>query len=94
MMGFYGLEVSLAEPITVTRSPDFAVREAGWLTPGNHNHLRMTRIIRCLTVLGLEAEAKAFFECLTGIYEDEQRKASPAISDETFEYWRRAVEAE
>jgi len=33
--------------------------------------------LRCLTVLGLEAEAKAFLERLAEIYEDEQNKATP-----------------
>jgi hypothetical protein len=91
MMAFYGLEVRLAEPVKVSRAPDFAVRSAGWLSPGNHNHLRITRILRCLNVLGLEAEAKAFLECLAEIYQDEQSKPLPAISSETFEYWRRAL---
>ena len=68
-----------------------AARATGWLSPGNHNHLRITRILRCLTVLGLEAEAKAFFGCLSEIYEDEQNKTLPALSDETMLYWRRAV---
>ena len=91
MMSFYGLEVGLAEPITVTRPVSFASKAAGWPSPGNHNHLRITRIINCLSVLGLRAEAKAFFECLSDIYGDEQKKSFPAISDETFEYWRAAA---
>jgi len=91
MLSFYGLEVRLSEPLTVTRSKTFASKEAGWLSPGNHNHLRITRILRCLSVLGLEAEAKAFFECLAEIYEEELSKPAPTISDETFEYWRAAT---
>ncbi len=39
----------------------------------------------------LEAEAKAFFGCLSEIYEDEQNKTLPAISDETMLYWREAL---
>jgi hypothetical protein len=91
MMSFYGLEVRLGERIRVTRAPNFAAKAAGWLSPGNHNHLRITRILRCLTVLGLEAEAKAFFDCLSEIYEDERNKPLPAISDETMLYWTKAV---
>jgi hypothetical protein len=67
MMTFYGFEARSGEHITVTRAPNFAAKAAGWLSPGNHNHLRITRILRCLTVLGLEAEAKAFFDCLSEI---------------------------
>jgi hypothetical protein len=91
MMNFYGLEARSGEHIAVTRAPNFAAKTEGWLSPGNHNHLRITRILRCLSLLGLEAEAKAFFDCLSEIYEDEQNKPMPAISDETMLYWKEAV---
>jgi hypothetical protein len=42
-------------------------------------------------LLGLEREATAFFNCLSEIYEDEQDKPMPAISDEAMQYWREAV---
>jgi hypothetical protein len=90
MMNFYGLEARSGEQVTVVRMPNFATKAANWLSPGNHNHLRITRILRCLTVLGLEPEAETFFGCLAEIYEDEQNKPIPAISDETMEYWRKA----
>jgi hypothetical protein len=89
MMKFYGLEVDFAGEIKVTRAPNFTVRATIWLSPGNHNHLGITRILRCLSLLGLEAEARAFFECLPEIYENEQSR--PLISTETILYWRRAV---
>ena len=73
-MNFCGLEVRSS---TVIRAPNFAADATGWLSPGDHNHLPITRILRCLTVLGLEAEAKAFLERLAEIYEDEQNKATP-----------------
>ena len=77
--------------IKVTRTRYFAAKATVWLSPGNHNHLRITRILRCLSLLGLEAEARAFFECLSEIYENEQSQPRPAISTETILYWRRAV---
>jgi hypothetical protein len=91
MMNFYGFEVRSGKHITVTRAPNFAAKATGWLSLDNHNHLRITRILRCLRLLGLEADAKAFFDCLSEIYEDEQKKPMPAISDETMLYWREAV---
>jgi len=91
MMNFYGLEARSGEQITVTRAPNFAAKATIWLSPGNHNHLRITRILRCLSLLGLEAEARAFFECLSEIYEDEQKKPLAVISSETILYWRGAV---
>ncbi len=49
MMKFYGLEV--AKQIRVTRAPNFTAKATIWLSPGNHNHLRITRILRCLCLL-------------------------------------------
>lgn len=91
MMNFYGLEVRSGERVTITRAPNFATKSTVWLSPGNHNHLRLTRIFKCLNLLGLEAEAKALFACLSEIYEGERDKELPAISDETMRYWRAAV---
>ena len=91
MMNFYGVEVNSGQAIMLTRAPNFAAKATGWLSFSNHNHLRITRILRCLTILGLEVEAKAFFGCLSEIYEYEQGKPMPAISEETMEYWREAV---
>jgi hypothetical protein len=90
MMGFYGFTVRFSERITVIRAADFANKAERWLSPGNHNHLRLTRILRCLSLLGLEAEAKALLNCLSAIYDEENLNS--AISSETFEYWRRATD--
>lgn len=83
--------VVAGEQITVTRAPDFATKAGTWLTPGNHNHLRITRILRCLWVLGLEAEIKGFFDCLSKLYEDKQTKPMPAMSEETMAFWKKAA---
>jgi hypothetical protein len=91
MMNFYGFEARSGQQITVARATNFAAKATVWLSPGNHNHLRITRILRCLTALGLEAEAKAFFDCLCEIYDREQDKPMPAISNETMLYWREAA---
>ncbi len=91
MLHFYGFEARFDERISVARAADFAVKAAGWLSWSNHNHLRITRILRCLSVLGLDAEAAAFFDCLSEIYQEEQKKAEPAISEETMCYWAKAV---
>ena len=91
MMNFYGLVARINKRVTVTRAPGFTAKAAVWLSPGNHNHLRITRILKSLSVLGLEAEAKAFFDCLSEIYEEEQNKPLPSISEETMLYWGEAV---
>jgi hypothetical protein len=62
-----------------------------WISPGNHNHLRITRILKSLLILGLEEEARAFCECLKDIYRAESAKSSPGISEVTVSFWQRAV---
>lgn len=90
MLTFYGLELSSGEPLRVTRNCGFATKAAFWLSAGNHNHLRITRILKCLGLLGLGLEAKALFDCLADIYADEKSGPEPRISAETFAYWTEA----
>ncbi|HMF15157.1 MAG TPA: opioid growth factor receptor-related protein [Gemmataceae bacterium] len=72
---------------SIAEGPNFAARTADvWCVP-NHNWLRITRILRCLTLLGLEAEARALYACLNGFY---QSRKFP-IPDSTFRYWSAAV---
>ncbi|KAK3058793.1 hypothetical protein LTR09_000358 [Extremus antarcticus] len=59
---------------------------ASWLKRGDHNHLRLTRIIRCLRVLGLEVLARALFEQL--LESDEER----VVSQRSRMFWARAAE--
>ena len=73
----------------VRRSDDYAARFPEWVRPFDHNHMRITRIIRCLRLLGLEAEALAFYEALEGltISSDQYGK----IGKKSFRFWRRAA---
>jgi len=72
MLAFYGLNPPGPHP---------------WLTPGNHNFLRLTRILRSLRILGLKQESHRLFQYLADLYE-----AHPEIiGATTFDYWRRAA---
>jgi hypothetical protein len=57
-----------------------------WDTP-NHNWLRITRLLRSLTLLGLEGEAQALYDRLEALAQS--RKCS--IPANTFGHWTRAV---
>jgi hypothetical protein len=57
-----------------------------WLTWKNHNFRRLTRIMRCLILLGLRPFAEALRDCLTDIYVEH-----PVIDEETMRYWKEAV---
>jgi len=82
MLEFYGLEYGFLGRIK--QASNFSTQAQNWLNPGNHNFLRITRILTSLRLHGLETEAKAFFKVLQEIY-----KAYPnQISPETFSYWQ------
>ncbi len=86
MLSFYGLcrETERIRP-DPSRFPD---RSRVWLHPGNHNHLRLTRILQSLALLGLPDDARALQRCLLEIAEGPARAR---ISPRTLDFWKRAV---
>jgi hypothetical protein len=70
--------------LKVVKSPDYATHSRSWDTRFDHNHLRISRIIRSLRILGLEPEAQAFRAAL--------EECNRWVSDRSREYWRRAAE--
>ncbi|KAL9602691.1 MAG: hypothetical protein Q9219_001681 [cf. Caloplaca sp. 3 TL-2023] len=74
---------------TVKPSPQFLGNSKRWLTKYNHNHLRITRIVRSCRVLGLEAEARAFYDALVKAI---KRQGKGVVSAKTLMFWQRAVE--
>jgi hypothetical protein len=86
MLRFYGLRYDSASG--VERAENFPERSKNWTSVGNHNHLRITRILKSLGILGLEGEAAAFFDRLAEIRHDHA-----GISGETFRYWQSAAQA-
>jgi len=91
ILGFYGLILSMSHPLKVKRALHFEEASLNWISQGNHNHLRITRILKSLLTLGLEEEALAFYVCLEDIYRAECAKSSPGISEATFSFWQRAA---
>jgi hypothetical protein len=85
MMRFYGLEFHAG---VVTTGVNFAERSSNWLRPGNHNHLRLTRMLRSLRLLGLISESTALFKILSEIYE----KHTGCITPRTYQFWRNAAD--
>jgi len=89
MLKFYGLKsvVTANGIIEISKAHDFDERCREWITPCNHNFLRLTRIIKSLKILGLLNWALALFSCLEKIY----RMNSSEIGAETFAYWKAAA---
>ncbi len=90
MLRFYGLErlVLPDDKLVVIRAITFPDRRGVWIWPNNHNHMRLTRILRSLRLLGLKKDAHALAKCLDDICRVEGRDI---ISDETAEQWRQAA---
>ena len=69
----------------VVEAENFTDRSREWLHPHDHNHLRITRILKCLTRCGLRDEAAAFLRRLEAIAD------SRRVTPESLRYWREAV---
>jgi hypothetical protein len=85
ILACFGL--ALSDKGEVVEGPNFKSREVDvWAMP-NHNWLRITRILRSLTLLGGKAQADALFDSLDAMYTSRRFP----ISAETFRYWMEAV---
>jgi hypothetical protein len=91
MLGFYGLQMREAgSEIQISKAENYPRRSRNWITPSNHNFLRVTRILKSLRLLGLRRPADAFFVCLEQIF----RENRAVIGARTFEFWERAIHDE
>lgn len=97
MCSFYGFELKYvndangetrAHVVPLADEVQRRKRFRNWVMPFNHNHLRITRIIRSLRVLGNGREAKAFFEALKEV----DRRYPGRIGRRSLMYWQRAAE--
>lgn len=58
-----------------------------WNTPGNHNCLRMTRLLRCFKILGMEDEFTDFSIRVGYILKESAHNPSIMITPTTASYW-------
>ena len=88
ILRFYGFELQMLDGGGIAVQPathsDKAFRN--WVVGSDHNHLRITRILRSLRVLGLEREAEAFFVALRRVFEE-----SGKIGSTSMMFWTRAA---
>ncbi len=85
IMQFYGMAyLDSTNKETVVRY-DFS---NNWVTRGNHNFLRLTRILKFLNIVGMSNEADALFAALCGVY-----AAQPVVvGRRTLKFWIEASE--
>ncbi|KAI9816078.1 MAG: hypothetical protein M1832_005161 [Thelocarpon impressellum] len=89
MLRFYAFEWAdfPSRGIVVQRAAHFELIMTRWASKGNHNYLRITRILRSLRVLGLEEDALAFYRALQEVI----RMYPSRFTMDTIVYWRRAM---
>ncbi|WP_119391601.1 opioid growth factor receptor-related protein [Taklimakanibacter lacteus] len=59
-----------------------------WLVPFDHNHLRITRIIRCLALCRGIEEAESFHRRILALVE----AAGGPVNQDSLRYWREAAQ--
>jgi hypothetical protein len=85
MLDFYGLDRT---PNSISKAPNWAQRKSLWFTHPSHNHLRITRILKCLNILALGQEARMLYDSLVSLKETEPDCGIPATA---FAHWADAV---
>lgn len=81
-LDFLGLRYDRSNNI-VYAGPEFcSLLPEVWLTP-NHNHLRITRCLEFLGLVGIDTQMVAFYKFLKNL----KAVFNADISDETFAYW-------
>lgn len=85
MLRFYGFSRT---GLTISCADDWDIKSRNWLSPGNHNFLRITRILTSLSLLGLKDYASAFLSALKNLYNS---KYQNTIGPITWNFWLNAV---
>jgi hypothetical protein len=80
----------LPSDFIVLRASHFPTASRNWAVRMDHNHLRISRILRCLRVLGLQKECAAYYSALQDVYNDPEIR----IGERSMEYWTKAAKQE
>ena len=85
ILAFYGLEYAESE---IRKSGNWDICKHNWFRQETHNNLRITRILKCLTILGLGKEADDFYAALLKLRETER---DCGVGGTAFRFWAEAV---
>jgi hypothetical protein len=86
MMSFYGLYLVVHpqfQTLFIVKSGQFQERSNVWISPGNHNYRRLTRILKSLILVGLSHYALVLKKYLVNMTEVKDVKAK--------EFWNKAM---
>lgn len=71
----------------VARYERFLKEYWGWRRPQDHNHLRITRVIRCMVLAGMAHGAEDFYDSVHAILGN----TADILPQATLAYWREAL---
>ena len=81
MLRFYGLRLESSG--SVERADNWEERKRCWVTPHNHNYLRITRILAFMKIMNFHEEVEAFQDQLLTIYTENKH----VIGKSTYKFW-------
>lgn len=84
MLKFYGFEMDSKG--NIVQAANFNKRAANWVTSGNHNYLRITRILKSLELHGLGIYKAPFLKALEKVAADHPNRVGKAVN-----FWRSAL---
>ena len=88
ILRFYGMEVDATSPtLRIRRSENFEKRKGIWVTSGNHNFRRISRILQSLVLLGFRDAANMFLEALMDVFYENRNVIGPT----TYDFWTLSV---
>lgn len=85
MLAFYGLQ---DDGSRIAPASNWTQRKGNWFTRPTHNDLRITRILRCLFLLGLREEAQRLLACLDRLHRTEP---DCGFTPTAMQHWRQAI---
>jgi Opioid growth factor receptor (OGFr) conserved region len=87
MLVFYGYFNGPLNPDQVEPTGEWRNKADNWVSDGNHNYMRISRMLRCMTLLGRHRLAVSFHNALL----DAASVHPEAISQRTIGFWNEAV---
>ena len=85
ILKFFGFEVTLGENSEITKL--VAKNDGVVFNPGNHNSLRLTRVLKCLKIFGLDNEYNLIIISINSNKEIMTKINKNSILKNSYEYW-------
>lgn len=96
MMDFYGFQPVIADEFFINQFYDWDDRDdenKQWITPNNHNFLRITRIINSLRLFKQYKLCYEVFRCFSNLYWD-YPEYKEIIGEISYQFWKEASDYE